>query len=93
MCVLDEYEKLQKQMSDIKVPYICYHGDCDKIVPKEGSEMLQDKSCSVDKTLAVSELVYPAIPKGIKCPAKDACLCMGDLQALPAPHFVFLITL
>ena len=35
----------------------------------------------------------------IKRPAKDACLCMGDLQAPPAPaappapHFVFLITL
>ena len=32
----------------------------------------------------------------IKRPARDACLCMGDLQA-PAPpaspHFVFLITL
>ena len=24
---------------------------------------------------------------------RDACLCMGDLQAPPAPHFVFLITL
>ena len=35
----------------------------------------------------------------IKRPARDACLCMGDLQAppavpaVPAPHFVFLITL
>ena len=29
----------------------------------------------------------------IKRPARDACLCMADLQALPAPHFVFLITL
>ena len=35
----------------------------------------------------------------IKRPSRDACLCMGDLQApaappaLPAPHFVFLITL
>ena len=32
----------------------------------------------------------------IKRPLRDACLCMGDLQApaaLPAPHFVFLITL
>ena len=29
----------------------------------------------------------------IKHPARDACLCMGDLQAPPAPHFVFLITL
>ena len=31
--------------------------------------------------------------KLIKRPARDACLCMGDLQAPPAPHFVFLITL
>ena len=29
----------------------------------------------------------------IKRPARDACLCMGKLQAPPAPHFVFLITL
>ena len=32
----------------------------------------------------------------IKRPARDACLCMGELPAppaLPAPHFVFLITL
>ena len=29
----------------------------------------------------------------IKCPAKDTCLCMEDLQAPAAPHFVFLITL
>ena len=29
----------------------------------------------------------------IKRPARDACLCMGELQAPAAPHFVFLITL
>ena len=29
----------------------------------------------------------------IKRPARDACLCMGELQAPPAPHFIFLITL
>ena len=29
----------------------------------------------------------------IKRPARAACLCMGELQAPPAPHFVFLITL
>ena len=29
----------------------------------------------------------------IKRPARDACLCMGDIQAPPALHFVFLITL
>ena len=35
-------------------------------------------------------LVNPSL---IKRPARDACLCMGDLQGPPAPHFVFLITL
>ena len=32
----------------------------------------------------------------IKRPLRDACLCMGELlapPAVPAPHFVFLITL
>ena len=29
----------------------------------------------------------------VKRPLRDACLCMGELQAPPAPHFVFLITL
>ena len=29
----------------------------------------------------------------IKRPARDACLCMGELLAPPAPHFVFLIAL
>ena len=29
----------------------------------------------------------------IKRPARDACLCTGELPAPPAPHFVFLITL
>ena len=35
-------------------------------------------------------------PRFIKHPVRDACLCMGELQAPaapPAPHFVFLITL
>ena len=29
----------------------------------------------------------------VKRPLWDACLCMGDLQAPPAPRLVFLITL
>ena len=46
-------------------------------------EKLQDSPCN----------------KIIKRPARDACLCMGELlappapPAPPAPHFVFLITL
>ena len=35
-------------------------------------------------------------PVLFKRPARDACLCMGELQAPPAPpapHFVFFITL
>ena len=31
--------------------------------------------------------------KIFKRPLRDACLGMGDLQAPPAAHFVFLITL
>ena len=43
--------------------------------------------------------IYPKseeIKSFIKRPARDACLCMGELPAPPAPpalHFVFLITL
>ena len=40
--------------------------------------------------------LFPLQIDFIKRPARDACLCMGDLQAPaapPAPHFVFLITL
>ena len=44
-----------------------------------------DKCCHIVNTMHV-----------IKRPARDVCLCMGELPAppaLPAPHFVFLITL
>ena len=39
--------------------------------------------------------VFDTIDHGtlIKCPTRDACLCMGELPVPPAPHFVFLITL
>ena len=40
--------------------------------------------------------VVGQVSRFIKRPAREACLCMGDLQAPPAPatpHFVFLITL
>ena len=40
-----------------------------------------------------SVCMLPCMYLLIKRPARDACLCMGDLQAPPAPHFVFLITL
>ena len=41
--------------------------------------------CPLDRVLTYKNL--------IKRPVRDACLCMGELQAPPAPHFVFLITL
>ena len=41
----------------------------------------------------VKKLLDSPCKRLIKRPARDACLCMGDLQAPPAPHFVFLITL
>ena len=40
--------------------------------------------------------IYGLLQLIIKRPLRDACLCMGDLQAPAAPqapHFVFLITL
>ena len=45
------------------------------------------------KLLSPNEFLCPSI---FKRPARDACLCMGELPAPaapPAPHFVFLITL
>ena len=41
----------------------------------------------------VEKLQVSPCKRVIKRPARDACLCMGELQAPPAPHFVFLITL
>ena len=41
--------------------------------------------------MPMSSMILPGYV--IKRPARDACLCMGELQAPPAPHFVFLITL
>ena len=45
---------------------------------------------------SIPRLWGTSICDGIKRPARDACLCMGELQAPPALsalHFVFLITL
>ena len=48
----------------------------------------------VKRWLSTNKLkLNPDKTKFIKRPTRDACLCMGDLQAPPAPHFVFLITL
>ena len=53
--------------------------------------------CVLHSVCTLSEKVDKAYQDVIiKCPLRDACLCMGDLQAPPAPpapHFVFLITL
>ena len=49
-----------------------------------------NRSClQLSRDLKVGELMTLVI----KRPARDACLCMGELPAPPAPHFVFLITL
>ena len=48
---------------------------------------------SYNYLMVIDKIVWYLI---IKRPARDACLCMGDLQAPAAPaapHFVFLITL
>ena len=54
---------------------------------------------SVYVYLALISVSEPPSITLIKRPARDACLCMGELPAPPAPaappapHFVFLITL
>ena len=68
----------EKQMADIKEGLD--HLTSDKMVREVG--------CI--KRLFSEVMEQPIV---IKRPARDACLCMGDLQAPPAPHFVFLITL
>ena len=45
------------------------------------------------KTKSAKNIWQPDFEDVIKRPARDACLCMGELLAPPAPHFVFLITL
>ena len=43
--------------------------------------------------LSAKIYIIPFYEASIVQRLRDACLCMGDLQAPPAPHFVFLITL
>ena len=48
---------------------------------------------SYDKDIWIAATDYYMYFYVIKRPDRDACLCMGELLAPPAPHFVFLITL
>ena len=52
--------------------------------------IVKNKMAASGISLSVMKSAYISL---IKRPARDACLCMGKLQAPPAPHFVFLITL
>ena len=47
-------------------------------------------TCSFGQAILISKSQEDLL---IKRPLRDACLCMGELLAPPAPHFVFLITL
>ena len=62
-------------------------GDTGRLFLAFGGPVCADRfsNCPLDRVLTYKNL--------IKRPARDACLCMGELQAPPAPHFVFLITL
>ena len=52
--------------------------------------IVKNKMAASGISLSVMKSAYICL---IKRPARDACLCMGELQAPLAPHFVFLITL
>ena len=55
----------------------------------------REKFCvvSMHKLILSDPVYFTSLHVIIKRPARDACLCMGELPAPPAPHFVFLITL
>ena len=50
-------------------------------------------SVEFSKLYCVLSDVMQCLQHLIKRPARDACLCVGELPAPPAPHFVFFITL
>lgn len=49
--ILKAVETATESMEDLKLPWLCLHGKCDRKAPLKGSKLLRDLSPSVDKTL------------------------------------------
>ena len=86
------YNKLLERHGGMETVNVCLKFHCKSI----------DKEVKRDEQVSFPNIRFPNmsyISFIIKRPLRDACLCMGELQAPPAPaappapHFVFLITL
>jgi len=49
-------DEIGERMSEIQCPLLNLHGDADKLTTLEGSQLLQDKAGSKDKTLKVHKV-------------------------------------
>ena len=56
MCLFDTMDEIGERMSELQCPLLNLHGDADKLTTLEGSQLLQDKAGSKDKTLKVHKL-------------------------------------
>ena len=53
VCFFDVMDEIGERMSEFKCPLLNQHGDADKLCTLAGSQLLQDKASSTDKTLLV----------------------------------------
>ena len=58
MCLFDTMDEIGERMAELQCPLLNLHGDADKLTTLEGSQLLQDKAGSKDKTLKVHKVVY-----------------------------------
>ena len=56
MATLAAFERIKKQVKELKLPWLSVHGDQDKLCEISGSQLLYEQSVSEDKTFTVSIL-------------------------------------
>ncbi|KAK2175997.1 hypothetical protein NP493_693g00014 [Ridgeia piscesae] len=82
VCFFDTMDEIGERMSEIQCPLLNLHGDADKLTTLEGSQLLQDKAGSKDKTLKVipggyHELHFEPDGVGTQC-IKDIVSWIGE---------------
>lgn len=65
-------DEIQKRMSEVQCPLLNLHGDADKLCTLDGSQLLQDKASSKDKTLKVGKQMWPS--RNPASPSKLTCI-------------------